>query len=267
MKRVSTLLALAAAVALPAGAEAQAFNGGLIGTCSGVVGTSCGTSNVTTDDVGLSGLAGSTRYGWVSTNGGTNGVGQLAGVGGTNGALLSYSFSTINPNTTLSFKFNYITSDGAGFSDYGWAQLIGGATPINLFNARTAASGNTVPGFGLPGIQATISPASTPIIPGAPNWAPLGTAFNNRCFDTGCGSTGWFTASYTIATAGNYTLNFGVTNWSDRIWESGLAFDFALGQGGTPIVDPNPVPEPMTVSLLVAGLAGLGVAARRRRNA
>jgi hypothetical protein len=269
MKRISTLLALAAAVALPASASAQAFNSGpLAGSvCTG----NCGVIGAN-GNVGLSGLAGSTAHGWVSTANGvdSDNFGIGFGIGSeTNGSKLTYNFNIANPNTNLAFKFQYITSDGTqSYIEYGYARLhnLVNNTSFILFHARTNPNGNVVPGFGLPPINATITPGTTPVIDGETNWTPLGGS-SGSCFGGiggGCGRTGWITASYDVLTAGSYQLEFGVTNWGDTALQSGLAFDFAIGSGGTPVI---PVPEPMTVSLLVAGLAGLGVAARRRRNA
>jgi hypothetical protein len=69
----------------------------------------------------------------------------------------------------LQFYFNYITSDGAQYADYAFAQLqTASGTPVaTLFTARTTVSGNTSPGYGLPSNGVTLTPSATPIMPRA----------------------------------------------------------------------------------------------------
>jgi len=207
------------------------------------------------------------RYRWVSTAGGSDGVGQIAGVtGGTNGSLFTSTSFNAAAGDSLKFAFNYVTTDGAGFADYAFAALRNLSTPseIYLFSARTRPSGDIVPGFGLPPLLATLTPATTPIISGSPTWAPLGEPAGT-CFAGGCGYTGWIESSYTIADAGVYQISFGVTNFTDTLFQSGLAFD-GVTIAGTPVI-PG-VPEPATWAMMLIGFAGLGLASnRRRRNA
>jgi PEP-CTERM motif len=203
-----------------------------------------------------------TPYGYVSTDGGVMGA-VLPGLTGTsngngqstNGSILRTSVFTATAGTSLNFYFNFVTSDGAGWADYGWARLLDPS--LNqvalLFTARTTPGGNSVPGFGMPAIAATMTPSTVIINPGGPVWSPLGGS-SGKCFSTGCGYSGWVASDYTIANAGSYILEFGTANWGDTAWQTGLAFDGIL-VGGQPIT-PG-VPEPATLLLLGFGLAGL----------
>jgi hypothetical protein len=231
-------------------------------TCTG----SCGTLGA--DGVVTTSPHGSPVYSYVTTAGGLNGAGQL-GVGGTNGSFLRSPLFSANSGDALSFYFNYVTSDGAGFADYGWAALLDDTGEINsvLFTARTTTSGDTVPGFGLdplaPGVSLT--PASTPIIGGGPVWSALGGS-SGACWSTGCGYTGWIEMDYLIPTAGNYYLAIAATNWGDTAFDTGMAVDGATIAGvdiGTP---PTGVPAPGALGLFGLGLIGLGALRRRART-
>lgn len=224
------------------------------------VGT-CGTLGAT-GVVSASPLGGSYQY--ISTAGGVTGAGQLASVGGTNGSQFTTSVFTANAGSVLNFYFNYVTSDGAGFADYTFAQLLPtSASAITLFTARTTTSGDTSPGFGLPPNDpgVTLTPASTAIIPGGPIWSPLGGS-SGSCYDAGCGYTGWVQSTYTIQVAGTYALTFGVTNWDDFQFDSGLAFA-GVTVDGTPVTG---VPEPSTWAMMILGFAGVGFLTYRRRK-
>ncbi len=272
-KRITRYLGLATLISASAllftgeASEAALFDAGIpVGwTCTGNCGT-LGANGVVT-------LApsGGSQYGWVASNTGITGLG-LPGVGGTDGSRLRSSLFSANAGDDLVFQFNYVTSDGAGYADYAWARLLdAGLNQVALlFTARTTPGGNTVPGFGMPAIDATINPAVVTITPGGPSWSPLGGS-SGACWSTGCGYTGWVEATYDIALAGNYILEFGVVDWKDQIYDSGLAFDglkvggnpFGCGQPGQPAC-PTVIPEPSTVLLLGAGLVGLGLWGRKR---
>ncbi len=178
---------------------------------------------------------GHSSYQYISTSGGSAGAGEIPGVGGTNGSELASAVFNATAKESLQFYFNYITSDGAGFSDYAWAELetSTGAHVAWLFTARTEPTGNTSPGAGLPADDSTLVPPTSAIIPGGPVWSKLGGS-SGQCFDAGCGYTGWIQSTYGISTAGSYKVVFGVTNWTDTEYDSGLAFD-GLEAGGIPI--------------------------------
>jgi hypothetical protein len=240
----------------------------LVGTAAAAVCVgNCGTSGAD-GAVNLS-PSGNSSYQYVSTNGGVTGAGQISGVGGTDGSQFSTSPFLASANAPLQFYFNYVTTDGAQYADYGFAQLLtaSGSLVATLFTARTTVTGNTSPGFGLPSNNATLTPSATPIVPGGPIWSKLGSD-SGQCFDAGCGSTGWIRSNYTIGSAGSYILHFGATNFLDTIYDSGLAFD-GLTIGGLPIegggVTPA-VPEPSTWAMMILGFVGLGMIGYRRRK-
>lgn len=261
--KTANLTAVAAAVIslfMAGSASATAFDGGIPAGWTGVgnYGTLGANGVVSTSPEGG-------NYGWVSSAGGTSlGANDLNIGSETNGSLLRSGIFSAVAGDSLQFYFNYVTSDGSGYIEYAWARLLDSSlNPVALlFTARTTPSGNTVPGFGLPPIEATIIPASTPIIPGGPAWSPLGS-YSGSCYAAGCGYTGWIESDYTIANAGNYILEFGVVNWSDQIYDSGMAFD-GITVGGVPIDPDGEVPEPASLALLGLGLAGLGMFRRRK---
>jgi len=177
--------------------------------------------------------------------------------------MLRTSVFAANAGDDLKFYFNYVTSDGAEYADYAWARLLNssGTEVALLFTARTTPGGDTVPGFGMPSLNATLNPTATPIIDGAPVWSALGDS-SGGCWDAGCGYTGWIESTYEIADAGNYILEFGAANWSDTLYDSGLAFS------GIKIEDvdvPISTPEPATMMLLGLGLMGLAGIRRKMK--
>jgi hypothetical protein len=108
--------------------------------------------------------------------------------------------------------------------------------------------GRSQPAIRVPGLtcQRTIPrsiPPTTAIIPGGPVWSPLGGC-SGACFSAGCGYTDWIQSTYTISSAGSYQFAFGVTNFLDTIFDSGLAP--GTGAIGIPAtcnaVEPSPVP-------------------------
>jgi hypothetical protein len=239
------VIRLAAVLAATAG-----FSGAASAQCVG----NCGTLGA--DGVVTASPAGGT-YDYVTTRDGVTGVGL--GVGGeTNGSEFTTGQFSAEVGSTLEFFFNFVTTDGAGFSDYAYAQLLRGDETLTLFTARTTPTGNTVPGFGLPGLApgVTLIPSETPIIAGAVSWSPVGSG----CFADGCGYTDWIGMNYTFAEAGNFRLRFGVVNSGDFNFDTGLAYDGALIDGE---VIPG-IPEPTTWAMMIIGFGLVGFAARRR---
>ena len=51
------------------------------------------------------------------------------------------------------------------------------------------------------------------------------------------GNTGWIELQYTIGTSGDYLLAFGVTNFNDTVFDSGL-IDRRRGRAGTGLACP-----------------------------
>lgn len=230
---------------------------------------SCGTSGA--DGVVTAPPVGGSEYQWASTNGGATGGGALQGVGGsgsaTTGSNLTSALFSAQSGDPLKFFFNYVTSDGAGYADYSWARLLDASMNqvALLFTARTREAGTIVPGTAMPMPEATLTPVSVNIIPNQTAWSPLGDD-SSRCYDDGCGNTGWIESLFTIASTGSYYLQIGVTNWNDTNFQSGLALA-GLTVAGEPVdPDPVPVPEPSSIALMGMGLAGLLAARRRRRQ-
>lgn len=222
----STLVGAAFAVAAHC-AAAQGFVGGIPAgwTCLG----NCGVAGVD-GDVTLA-PTGAAQYGYVVTGETTpTGLSPFVLPGGTatTGSLLRSISFTATAGDLLKFNFNYITSDGDTYSDYGWARLLN-ASDLSLaallFTARTKPSGSIVPGQDLPLPQATLTPASVPIIanptPGTgPTWSRLGSD-SGACFDLGCGYIGWIQSTLAIAATGTYVLEFGVVNSDDELFQTG----------------------------------------------
>ncbi len=207
---------------------------------------------------------GDAQYGWVSTDQGVAGIGLGLGKE-TDGSVITSPLFNAKAGDLLEFYFNYITSDGAGYADYGWVKLLDNANNdyASLFTARTTSHGNT--GFGMSTLNATLNPVAVPIINGAPRWAPLGGS-SETCFYTGCGSSNWIKASYTIADAGLYALQIGVVNWKDTLFDSGMAFDGATIAGQHIDNGNTPVPEPSMMLLCGTGIVSLvGTGLRRKR--
>ena len=203
------------------------------------------------------------EFGYISTSGGVAQTGL--GLGGeTDGSTMESSLFSVVAGDDLSFYFNFITSDGAGFADYAWVQVLTAADDLvaTLFTARSTPSGDTVPGFGMPLPTAILNPTSTPIIANETDFNMLG-GDSGSCYSGGCGNTGWIESTYTFLADGSYKLLMGVTNWSDTAYDTALVFD-NISINDTPISPPPVgVPAPAT-GFLLASLLG-AIALRRRK--
>jgi hypothetical protein len=230
MRAFSRIERLCTAVALTA--ALMCAGSGSAATCIG----NCGHGDGTQDGSVTPAPGNSGQYDWVSTNLGVFGAARIEGYDGsaTNGSELTSDPFYATAGQTVSFNFNYVTSDGAQYADYAFAQLINTTSGLvhQLFNARTTQVGDIVPGSDLPPVEATLSPASVQIIPGAPQWSPLGGS-SGLCFSTGCGYTGWIGSAFTVPEAGTYQLRFGAANWVDDAYDSGLAFSGLLLDSAT----------------------------------
>jgi PEP-CTERM motif-containing protein len=231
-------------------------------TCIGNCGMDTANGDVTNPP-------GFTSYQFVTTNGGTTGGGNLPSVFGSPGVNSTdgSTFTTVPFTTTagelINFEFNYVTSDGSGFPDYAWAGLLStdGGQNYLIFSAQTQPSPtNTVPGSTLPPLAsgASLIMAGSGSS-GGPVWAELGSS-SGTCFAAGCGLTGWIESLFSGEAADTYTLQFGVSNANDTIFDSGLAFA-GVEVGGVPL----PTPEPTSMALIGTALFGFGVIRRRRK--
>lgn len=271
MKKLLAAAAALTAMSLPA----SAIPLGNVGDFTGNAGFGTPNGVVTASPVGP-------NYVFLTTAGGAALSGL--GVGGeTNGTELTTDPFSVSAGETLEYYFNYVTSDGSGFPDYAYAFLIDVDTQDQtlFFTARTTPTGDTVPGFGLPPLDAaaTLTPSTTEIIDGngpgsalgsadGPEWIHLGGS-SGGCFDgvgEGCGYTDWIFASLEIPVDGTYQAVFGVVNANDQDFDSGIALA-GLTAGGTVIIPSNAIPLPGALPLMAAGLAGLGWLRARRRSA
>lgn len=212
-------------------------------TCIG----NCGHNFGTADGVIAPAPGSFGEYDWFSTESGINGAARIPGYDGsaTNGSELLSDVFFAAVGQVVSFNFNYVTSDGSQFADYGFAQLINTTTNqvYELFNARTVPDGAIIPGRDLPPVVANLSPGVVAINPGAPVWSPLGQS-SGDCYNAGCGHTGWVGSTFAVPTEGSYQLRFGAANWLDTAFDSGLAFSGLLLDNAT-IGDGSSVDDPL----------------------
>ena len=93
-----------------------------------------GTNTAADGDVTLA--PGFDSYQWISTYNGLSGVGLLpVGATGqeTNGSFAQTPTFSVNAGDKLNFYFNYITSDGAQYTEYAWAGLFSGVSTFDSY--------------------------------------------------------------------------------------------------------------------------------------
>jgi hypothetical protein len=242
--------------------QAQTFSAGVPvdWVCFG----DCGTSGA--DGVVDLAPGGGTQFGYVSTALGLMGASPFAlGQEFTGSRVTSSAFSA-GAGDHLAYQFNYVSSDGNEYADYAWARLVDagtGSTAAMLFSARTQPAGVLAPSGSLPAVDAQLWPSAALITDPDTDWSPLGTD-SGDCWGQGCGTSGWVQSDLTFSTAGSYRLEFGVVNWKDNAYQSGLAFDGTLIGAGTSIA--AAVPEPQTWALMLAGLAAMLFMGRRKKR-
>lgn len=151
---------------------------------------------------------------------------SLNGLDAEEGSAIRQTFTTSIANQTLSFNWNFLTTDprandlySDNFNDFAFVSVIG--TNFSYFHI-------------LADTDSTLFPSSA--------------GFTNFTCNELCASgsrsmqTGYRSHSITLPDVGTYTLGFGVIDVGDRLQDSALLVD---------------VPEPSTGLFLVAGLIGL----------
>jgi len=222
-----------------AGASGTFVNGGNIGISNGIILTS-GSA------VGAVGPNSSSSY---TVNNGTSGSALLSSlVGGqttNDAARLSFDFTSLGGN----LFFNYVFAS-------------------EEYNEYAGSSYNDVFAFFLDGQNIALLPGtSTPVTINNVNLGANQTYYRNNVsgsYDTQYdGLTTVLTASALGLTAGTHHIDIAIADVMDSSYDSGV---FIQGGSFSDINPAAPVPEPGTVVLLGAGLAGLGFFRRRTKK-
>ena len=155
----------------------------------------------------------------------------------------SSSFAAL-AGDVLTLDFNFLTTDGAGFTDFMFIQMIDEADAVvaTLANANTSGQfAQAVPALGgtpPPAISAGVTLSPTTAVFDGVLTGPIGVCvLTDGCVGGGQtfgpskfgggngGSTGFVTSSFTITADGDYRLLFVVQDVNNRLFPSGLAID------------------------------------------
>lgn len=221
------LVALGLSLSSPLGASAQVLNGGFeTGTLAGWSLTGSGSAQ--TAALGVTPPF-DTYQGYIETTGNATVLGPAVaaalGVSGSailglgagtpvNGTALTQAI-TVPAGAVLSFDWNFVSdelTETATYNDFAFFTVSGSAYLLASRNSSAFNLSSPPPGFD--------------------------------------GQTGWSTSTYTFATAGTYTIGFGVLNVGDTGHNSALLLDAVA------------VPEPGVAALLA--LCGIGLVRGRR---
>jgi hypothetical protein len=218
--------------------------------------------------------------GFVLTNASAATITQSASVGGAPTGVVHQNFDTLTPGNTSDVTIGALTVKFTG----GTSQPVAGAA--GGFYAPPYLSGNNGDGFGS---QTTGADTTTYLSTGIGSveldfntselylgvlWGSVDT-YNTIAFYNGATELQSFTGGDILAGAngdqgvnGTLYVNFMSNTGFDRVvfTSTQYAFEFDDVAYNQAIPRTVPSPEPVTLSLFGAGLAGLGMARRRRRR-
>jgi hypothetical protein len=147
---------------------------------------------------------------------------------GQEGSGFKMSLGALNVGDVVSFDYDFLTKETGSHADFGFALLQNTTASTNNYQVFSQASAAGTPTTG------------------------AGNPFNLE--------TGYHTFSFTITSAGNYSLGLGVADATDKTIASGALIDNIS-------VTSAAVPEPSTIGLMIAGAVSLAAARRRFKKA